>query len=95
MIDFLLDESFDLAFAGGDLVTGESTRQHQQLLVLIEKGELREFPTRGVGAASWLNDDVQFGDFNGAVKREFEADGMTVLLLKGSGFNLQVEAIYG
>ena len=93
-LDILLTSDFELATANGDLVTGESTRQHQQLLILIEKGGLREFPTRCVGAQSWLNDDVPFGDFNGAVKREFEADGMKVLRANGTGFNLQIEAVY-
>lgn len=96
MIDILLDTDFDLKIAGGDFVVGESTRQHQQLLLLIEKGELREFPVRGVGAQSWLLDDIQAGDFAAAVKREFEADGMKVLLVKSSAAgNLQIEASYG
>lgn len=94
-LDLLLTSDFGLATANGDLVTGESTRQHQQLLVLTEKGSLREYPMRGVGGQSWLNDDVPFGDFNSAVKREFEADGMRVLRVNGSGFKLQIEAVYG
>ena len=95
MLDILLDTSFDLQITGGDFVSGESARQHQQLLLLIEKGELREFPTRGVGAQSWLLDDIQAGDFNAAVKREFEADGMKVLRVSGSQpGKLTIEAFY-
>lgn len=91
--DILLDTTYDLKFADGDLVIGESTRQHQVLLIVIEKGELREFPTRGVGVQSWLLDDFN-GDFNSAVKKEYEADGMKVLSVKGNISNLQVEAVY-
>jgi hypothetical protein len=95
MTDFLLDpNSFDLLWRDGDLVAGPCERQNQQLLVLVEKGELREFPTRGVGAQSWLLDDAAFGDFNAAVKQQFELDGMRVLQVRGSGFNLQIEASY-
>lgn len=93
MIDLLLDENYDLDIAGGDLVAGESTRQHQSLLLVIEKGELREFPTRGVGLRSWLNDDTA-GDLNSAIKREFEADGMTVQGIRTRGTKIEVEAYY-
>lgn len=90
--DILL-EGFDLMTANGDLVTGEATRQHQQLLLLAEKGEIRDLPMRGVGLQTWLHDE-QAGSLNGQVKREFEADGMTVEAVKGSGANLQIEAKY-
>jgi hypothetical protein len=92
--DFLLDTNFDLFWQDGDLATGDCDLQNQQLLLLIEKGELREFPMRGVGSQSWLLDDRQFGDYNGAVKREFEADGMTVRSLSGTGFDLKIDATY-
>lgn len=93
-IDLLLDDGFDVLIANGDFVAGESTRQHQSLLLLIEKGELREFPLRGVGLRSWLLDD-QVGDLNAAIKREFEADGQTVSLVKTlANGNIQVEGVY-
>lgn len=92
--DILLDDNYDIRIENGDLVVGESTRQHQKLILLAEKGENREFPTHGVGLASWLNDDLQFGDLRSAVKREFERDGMRVLGIKGSGFDLNVDAAY-
>lgn len=94
-MDLLLNTSFDLDVNGGDLVTGESTRQHQQLLLLIEKGELREFPLRGVGLQTWLLDD-QAGNLNATIKREFETDGMTVRQISGSATNgtLKTDAYY-
>ncbi len=92
--DFLIDANSEMTFSGGDLATGEATRQHQTGLVLTEKGEIRNLPTRGVGARSWLNDD-QSGNLHGAVKREFEADGMTVERINGNVLNLQIEAKYG
>lgn len=94
MTDLLLDETYDIKIADGDLVAGESTQQHQALLILIDKGELREFPTRGVGAQTWLNDDVEVGDFNAEVKRQFELDGIRVLAINGQIENLKIEAYY-
>lgn len=94
MTDLILDTDYDIKIANGDFVKGESTRQHQSLLILTEKGELREFPKQGVGAQSWLLDDVNFGDFNAEVKRQYEADGMKVVAIKGRNTNLQIEAFY-
>lgn len=94
MNDLLLNTDFDILIQDGDFKAGESSQQHQALLILIEKGELREFPTRGVGAQSWLLDDSAFGDFNAEVKRQFELDGMKVLSLKGRNENLKIEAYY-
>jgi hypothetical protein len=91
--DILLDNSLDLLIQDGDLVSGEATRQHQTLLLLTEKGENREFPTRGVGIRQWQNDDVP-GNLLGQIKREFEADGMTVLQVSGNGTQVQVEGEY-
>lgn len=93
-VDLLLDDNFDILIQNGDLVAGESTRQHQILLLLSEKGEWREFPLRGVGLRSWLLDD-QVGDLNAQIKREFEADGQTVSLVKTlANGNIQVEGVY-
>lgn len=96
-VDLLLTEVFDILIEDGDFVPGESTRQHQTLLLYAEKGELREFPTRGVGIRSWLLDERP-GDLNARIKREYETDGMRVLLVKASanldGANLTVEAVY-
>lgn len=93
MTDILLDDGFDLKIENGDLVIGDSTEQHQQLLLLANKGELREFPTRGVGIRGWLLDD-QAGNLNGAIKREFEADGMTVESVNTRNGQINIEAAY-
>lgn len=93
MNDFLLDGNFDLLFENGDLKIGDVTRQNQTLLLLIEKGENREFPTTGVGIQSWVLDEKS-GDLNGRIKREFEADGMNVEAIKLTGTNIQTEAYY-
>lgn len=96
--DILLDSDFDLAFVDGDFAIGESTRQHQQLILLSEPGEWREFPTCGVGMYSKLLGDNP-GEVLGIIKRQFEQDGMTVLQVNGEEMagsltELNVEAIY-
>jgi hypothetical protein len=92
--DLLLDENFDLQIKDGDLVIGESTRQHQQSILILEKGENREFPSIGVGLNSWILDDYAQGDLVRAIKQNFEADGMNVLAVKFEKDCLVTEAVY-
>jgi hypothetical protein len=75
----------DLKIADGDFVTGESTLQHQQLLLRLKKGELRQFPKTGVGVDDFLLDDTP-GDVYMEIRKQFGADGMTVRKLE-IGFN--------
>lgn len=75
--DYLLDENDDLLIADGDFVKGESTKQHQSLLVRLKKGELRQFPKTGVGIEDFLQDENP-GDAHVEIQRQLEADGMVV-----------------
>lgn len=94
MMDILLDSNYDLLVENGDWAVGESTRQHQALILLCEPGANREFPTRGIGLAGRLLEDQGYGALVADIKREFEADGMKVELVKVSGGNIQVEGQY-
>lgn len=95
MTDLLLNERNDLAFADGDFVAGESTQQHQQLLLISNKGDWREHPVIGVGLFRALKDD-DANTILSDIKSEFEADGMIVnsIRMDASG-NLNIDAIYG
>jgi hypothetical protein len=95
MTDILLDENNELGFYSGDLASGESTRQHQQLLLLSNKGDWREYPTVGVGLAGYLKDD-DFHTVLSDIKSEFQTDGMRIktIALDESG-NLNIDATYG
>ncbi len=52
--DYLLDESNDFATENGDFITGPSDAQHVALLCQLNKGELKESPTIGVGLSNYL-----------------------------------------
>lgn len=67
----------DLQIANGDFVQGETSAQHQSLLLRMKKGELRQYPKTGVGIDNFLLDDVP-GDIYGEIQKQFEADGMTI-----------------
>jgi hypothetical protein len=92
MQDFLL-EGMDLTMENGDLVVGESDRQHQVLLLRLEKGELRATPTRGVGIQSWVLSENPAA-LNAAVKREFQRDGMRLHRVRTVAGQPEIHATY-
>ena len=57
MNDILLDRNGDLNFKNGDLDIGYSDNQHQEHILIANKGEYREFPELGVGIHQMLDDD--------------------------------------
>ena len=74
MKDILLTDGFDLLIRDGDIVIGESTVQHQDLLLIAQKGSFKQSPDIGVGIENFLMDE----DFEGMCKRingEFVKDG--------------------
>lgn len=79
-VDYLhIDD--DLLITNGDFVTGEAVLQHQQLLLRLKKGELRQYPKTGVGIDDFLLDDVP-GDVYLEIRKQFEADGMNIRKLE-------------
>ena len=93
MTDILLDTDGDLKIENGDLVLGYSDTQHQNLLLVTFKGQWKEKPTMGVGAAGFLKDeDVQ--GLAAEIKQEFERDGMRVNKIEVTTENIKVDAAY-
>lgn len=91
--DILLDENDDLLIENGDFVIGESTLQHQRLLLLCNKGEFKENPTRCIGLNRYLeSNDAQ------ALAREidvdFSKDGMKVSKIVIDIPTIEIEASY-
>jgi len=92
--DVLLND-FDLIFAKGDLVVGESTEQNQALLLMTNAGEWRESPMVGVGLSRFLNDETDGAALAASVKIAFEQDGMRVSrVFAAANQTIQVDATY-
>jgi len=82
MTDILLDETFDLIIeedtpGKGDFLIDESTKQHQALILLANKGEFRQSPLVGVGVSLYLEDD-RLGAMKSELQQQLYLDGMTV-----------------
>lgn len=91
--DILLDETGDLAIKDGDFVIGESTIQHQQLLLSSQKGEWKENPLVGVGIENYLNDDT-INDMMNEISSQFEKDGMKIKSINSANSELLIDASY-
>ncbi|MBU7577074.1 MAG: hypothetical protein KAF40_03340 [Flavihumibacter sp.] len=93
MEDILLDEDFDLLIQNGDLVIGPSSEQHQQLLLLSNKGDWRQFPMVGVGIREYLKDEDE-NSMVGEIKEQFEMDGMQVKDIRIANGQIGIDAYY-
>lgn len=92
MHDILLTGDMDLSIQNGDFTVGESTRQHQQLLLIAEPGNIMQHPETGVGTASFLNDERD--GMATEIRSQFEKDGMKVSSLHVNGEKIEIEANY-
>ncbi len=91
--DFLLDEDGDLLVQNGDFVVGESTTQHQHLLLTTSAGEWKMSPKAGVNINSFLEDDGDI-DLATEIREQFEADGMKVNTIQSINDKMYIDASY-
>jgi hypothetical protein len=77
MTDLLLDSNGDISFKNGDLDIGFSDNQHQEHILLANKGEFREFPEIGVGITAMISDD-DYTDMLIEIKKNLQYDGMKI-----------------
>ncbi len=81
MKDILTDEDGDLLIKNGDIVIGYSDNQHQEDIILANKGEYKETPEIGVGIFQMLSDDNPMGVLI-EIKKNLQYDGMNVRNVK-------------
>lgn len=91
MTDIILTTDLDLQVVNGDLVTGDSLKQAQQLLLGTNKGEWKQNPTMGVGVVNYL-ETASMSELSREIREQFTKDGMKVSSVNISGTTLNVEA---
>ena len=77
MTGILLDENRDIQVKNGEVVIGDIANQNLEILVLSEKGEIREAPLRGVGIRRYV-DDEDVATLLQAIRNEVAEEGMTL-----------------
>jgi hypothetical protein len=95
MIDLLLDNTNNdlLTDATGNCRIGNSDQQHQALLLLIDKGGLKENPDAGVGAFKYLEMEKE-DEFLREVRNQFSDDGMQLNKIALENNKLSIDAPY-
>ena len=79
------DVLFDIE--GNLIKIDESTKAHQQDILIMHKGWNKFAPHLAVGIIDYVDDDQNGGVVNSAITFEFERDGMTVnnIVLNSNG----------
>ena len=78
MIDINIDDvDGDLVLTSGDITYKESTRKHQQNIMIARKGEYRFAPLATIGIEDYL-DDERPEDMLQEIRNKFKLDGMKI-----------------
>jgi hypothetical protein len=77
MQDVLYHTDGDLLIEDGDFVVGYSDDQHRDDIMMVDKGDYKEFPDLGVGIYKYLEAE-SMSDLLREIKVQFTADGMVV-----------------
>ena len=77
MKDLSLNDAGDLQITGGDLAIGTSDLQHQQHLLIGQKGSVKQFPDTCVGIENYINTS-ETTEMLREIRFQFEQDGMVV-----------------
>ncbi len=91
-----LDEmTNDLKIENGHIAIGETLPQNEFLLLVMNKGELKEDPLVGVGISDMLNDNDILG-WKRKIRDGLKADGLTVeqISISSDGRIKKLEAKY-
>jgi hypothetical protein len=101
-IGILLDQNFDLqvkvrrdgnGMITQGLVVGDTLYQNQAMILKCQKGEIKEYPTTGVGLENMLNDE-DLNIWRRSITEQIEADGMQIDKLNLTSSELVLEAKY-
>ena len=84
--DILLESDFDVSAKNGDFIVADATLQHQQLLLLSDKGDWKASPEVAVGLRTFLLDDMPVDELHQEIQKQFALDGMKVKTIVGTSW---------
>ncbi len=87
-IDIMTDDDGDILIKDGNLVFGDATRKHQQVIVLANEGDIKYDPLQGVGVEDWLleDGDSDMLSLQHKIQNKLERDGCQVQKIDLSTF---------
>lgn len=84
----------DLLIDNGSIQTGVTLQQNQSIILVAQKGELKEYPLLGVGISDMLHDEEDKLVWKRKIREEFNKDGMKVRHLTIDDNSIKIEADY-
>lgn len=93
MTDITLNQDGDIEFSQGDILYDESSWQHQQDIIISNKGYYKESPATGIGVINFIHDNNP-ESFLRSIRKEFTRDGMKVKKVGIEHGQIKVEAEY-
>lgn len=91
--DIILNENNDLLIQNGDFVINIADKQHQNLIFNINTGELKEYPTTGIGISKYIANSQNYTQFlRSEIMNQLRSDGFTVntVNIQSDYTNLQI-----
>lgn len=93
MKDILLSTENDLQITNGDFAVGEGLNQQVGLLMLLNKGELKQHPLTGVGIYELINTE-RVEDIKNAAREQLKDDGLKLRTLELTDNKIYITAEY-
>lgn len=78
--DILLNEDYTFKVINGDFAVGDSDQQNVDLLLQLDKGQIRELPLNGIGIQKYINTTANFPNLKNKIQKELQSDGYSLNL---------------
>lgn len=94
MYGIQLDETTkDLKIVNGAMVVGEVSEQNQYVILTVNKGEIKETPTLGIGIDTYTNDN-NTDELKHSIRENFRMDGLTIRKMSIEQGKININADY-
>lgn len=92
-IGIQLTNDLQLVYGELSLVVGDTLQQNEYLLLTSQKGDIKEYPTLGVGIADMAGDD-ELEAWKKNIREEFAKDGLKVKKIEITSQKMELDADY-
>ena len=97
MKDIILESNTYIPeFQNGDFKVGDSDFQTEELLCILNKGNLLQFPRIGVGIKKYMESNANTAEISRAIRETFKQDNLnieTITYYKDGTININISKI--